>query len=81
MNEDRLAVSDELWAKIAPHLPGKVADPGATGRDNRLFVEAILWRVRTGSPWRNLPQDFGNWNSVFKRFRRSAKGRWAKAGV
>ena len=76
MNEDRLVVSDDLWEKIAPLLPGKAGDPGTTGRDNRRFVEAVLWRVRPGSPWRDLPQDFGNWNSVFKRFRR-----WAKAGV
>ena len=76
MDEDRLVISDELRAKIAPLLPGKAGDPGATGRDNRRFMEAVLWRVRTGSPWRDLPQDFGNWNSVFKRFRR-----WAKAGV
>ena len=59
-----------------PLLPGKAGDPGATGRDNRRFMEAVLWRVRTGSPWRDLPKDFGNWNSVFKRFRR-----WANAGV
>ena len=76
MDEDRLVISDELWKKIAPLLPGKAGDPGATGRDNRRFMEAVLWRVRTGSPRRDLPQDFGNWNSVFKRFRR-----WAKAGV
>ena len=76
MDEDRLVISDELWAKIAPLLPGKAGDPGATGRDNRRFVEAVPWRVRTGSPWRDLPQDFGNWNSVFKRFRR-----WARADV
>ena len=76
MDEDRLVISDELRAKIAPLLPGKAGDPGATGRDNRRFMEAVLWRVRTGSPRRDLPQDFGNWNSVFKRFRR-----WAKAGV
>ena len=61
---------------MAPLLPGKVGDPGASGCDNRMFMEAVLWRVRTGSPWRDLPKDFGNWNSVFKRFRR-----WAKAGV
>ena len=76
MDEDRVVISDELWEKIAPLLPGKAGDPGTTGRDNRRFVEAVLWRVRTGSPWRDLPQDFCNWNSVFKRLRR-----WAKAGV
>ena len=76
IDEDRLVISDELRAKIAPLLPGKAGDPGATGRDNRRFMEAVPWRVRTGSPWRDLPRDFGNWNSVFKRFRR-----WAKADV
>ena len=76
MDEDRLVISDELRAKIAPLLPGKAGDPAATGRDNCRFMEAVPWRVRTGSPRRDLPQDFGNWISVFKRFRR-----WAKAGV
>ena len=47
-----------------------------TGKDNRLFLEAILWKVRMGAPWRDLPAGFGNWNSVFRRFRR-----WAKASV
>lgn len=76
MDENRFVISDELWDQMWPLLPGKVSDPGASGRDNRRFMEAVLWRVRTGSPWRDLPKDFGNWNSVFKRFRR-----WAKAGV
>ena len=76
MDEDRFVISDELWEKIAPLLPGKAGDRGATGRDNRRFMEAVLWRVRTGAPWRDLPSGFGNWNTVFKRFRR-----WTKAGV
>ena len=76
MDEDRLAISDELWEQMWPLLPGKAGDPGATCHDNRQFMEAVLWRVRTGSPWRDLPKGFGNWNSVFKRFRR-----WANAGV
>jgi putative transposase len=61
---------------MAPHLPGKVGDPGRSAADNRLFVEAALWLVRTGSPWRDLPKTFGNWNSVFVRF-----SRWSKDGV
>ena len=69
-------VSDAVWAKVASLLPGKATDPGATGKDNRLFVEAVLWRVRTGAQWRDLPGDFGHWNSVFQRFRR-----WVRAGV
>ena len=50
--------------------------PGRSGTDNRLFLEAVLWMVRTGAPWRDLPELFGSWNSVFRRFRR-----WAQAGV
>ena len=76
MNQDRFVVSDVVWDRIAPHLPGKVTDCGVTAADNRLFVESVLWRVRTGSPWRDLPLFFGNWNSAFRRFRR-----WAQKGV
>lgn len=76
MVEERFVLTDEVWARLAPHLPGKQGDAGATGKDNRLFLEAVLWRVRTGSPWRDLPADFGNWNSVFRRYRR-----WAEGGV
>ncbi|HJW79212.1 MAG TPA: IS5 family transposase [Beijerinckiaceae bacterium] len=71
----RFVVGDAAWEKVAPLLPGKASDPGATARDNRLFLEAVLWRVRTGAPWRDLPGDFGRWNSVFQRFRRWVKGR------
>ena len=76
LERSRFVVGDAAWEKIAPLLPGKASDPGATAKDNRLFLEAVLWRVRTGVPWRDLPSDFGNWNSVFQRFRR-----WVKGGV
>jgi transposase len=76
MNTDRFVIKDEVWDRIAPHLPGKVSDCGVTAKDNRLFLESVLWRVRTGSPWRDLPLFFGNWNSAFRRFRR-----WAQKGV
>jgi transposase len=73
---DRLCLTDDQWSKIVDLLPGKPGDPGRSGTDNRLFVEAVLWIARTGAPWRDLPASFGNWNSVFKRFRR-----WATNGV
>ena len=76
MDRDRFGVSDAVWAKIERLLPGRASDRGVTARDNRLFVEAVLWRVRTGLPWRDLPDEFGNWNSVFQRFRR-----WVRTGV
>jgi transposase len=73
MDEQRFVVSDVLWQRLEPHLTGKVSHTGVTAKDNRLFLEAVFWRVRTGSPWRNLPQASGNWNSQFRRFRRWAK--------
>ena len=66
-------ITDRLWRPIAPLLPGKATDR-VTARDNRLFLEAVLWKVRTGAPWRDLPPCFGTWNSQFRRFRR-----WAEA--
>ena len=76
MIEDRFVLSDGVWDMIAPFLPGKPGDRGVTASDNRRFLEAVLWRVRTGSPWRDLPEALGNWNSTFRRFRR-----WANAGI
>ncbi len=72
----RLVLKDEQWKRIAPIIPGKEGDPGRSGEDNRLFLEAVLWIARTGSPWRDLPEYFGKWFSVWKRFRR-----WALKGV
>jgi len=74
MDQDRFVVSDAVWAKVVSLLPGKATDSGATGKDNRLFLEAVLWRVRTGAPWRDLPSGFGNWNSVFQR--RWCRNQW-----
>ncbi len=70
---DRDVLRDEQWERIAPLLPGKVGDPGRSAIDNRLFVEAVLFIARTGGPWRDLPDRFGNWNSNFQRFRRWAR--------
>ena len=68
-----MMLSDAQWERVAPLLPGKSGDPGRSGKDNRLFLEAVLWLVRTGSPWRDLPETFGCWNTVFRRFRRWAR--------
>ena len=72
----RRALTDGQWLRIEPLIPGKKGDKGRHGDDNRLFVDAVLWLVRAGAPWRDLPEEFGKWNSVFQRFRR-----WAKNGV
>ncbi|MDR3420654.1 MAG: IS5 family transposase [Xanthobacteraceae bacterium] len=74
---DRLVLSDAAWERMAPLIIGRPDQKGSTGRDNRMFVEGVLWIVRTGSPWRDLPEAFGDWNSVFRRFSRwSVKGVW-----
>jgi transposase len=59
MDRDRFGLGDTAWEKSASLLPGKVSDSGVTAKDNRLFLEAVLWRVRTGLPWRGLPEGFG----------------------
>jgi len=76
---DRVVLSDLQWERISVHIIGDERTRGSSGRDNRMFVEAVLWIVRTGAPWRDLPEVFGNWNSVFRRFSRwSAKGVWQR---
>ncbi len=72
----RLVLSDAQWEKIAPHWLGKATDAGRSGKDNPLFLEAVLWKVRTNSPWRDLPNEFGDWNTIFKRF-----DYWSQRGV
>lgn len=76
MTEVRFVLTDRQWSLMEPVCLGKKSDPGRSGTDNRLFLEAVLWIARTGSPWRDLPLDFGNWNTVFKRFRD-----WVQADV
>jgi transposase len=72
----RLCVTDQQWSLIEPHCLGKPSDPGRSGTDNRMFIEGILWIARTGSPWRDLPPEFGKWNTTFRRYRD-----WVKADV
>jgi putative transposase len=72
----RYELSQAQWERIAPMLPGKVSDPGRTGGDNRLFVNGCLWVLRSGAHWRDLPERYGKWKTLHKRFTR-----WAKAGV
>ena len=73
---DRFVLNDAAWDRIAPLIIGRPGQKGSTGRNNRMFVEGVPWIVRTGSPWRDLPEVFGAWNSVFRRF-----SRWSRKGV
>ena len=69
-------IKDEDGERIKAMLPGRPGDPGLTAKDNRLFFNAVLWIGKTGAPWRDLPERFGHWGSVWKHF-----DRWAKKGV
>lgn len=76
---DRLVLSDVQWDRISGLIIGRPDQKGSTGRNNRMFVEGVLWIVRTAAPWRDLPEVFGEWNSVFRRFSRwSEKGVWRR---
>jgi transposase len=72
----RHAIADEQWERIKELLPGRPGSPGRPAGDNRLFVDAVLWIGKTGAPWRDLPERFGDWNNAWRRF-----DRWAKKGV
>ena len=73
---DRKMLRDDQWERIEQHLPGKASDRGVTAKDNRRFIEAVLWIMRTGSPWRDLPAEFGHWHRTYVRF-----SRWREKGV
>jgi len=69
---DRLMLTDELWSKLSPILQcNRIYDK----RELRLTVEGILYRLRNGNIWRDLPREFGNWNKVYKRF-----NDWSRSG-
>ena len=72
----RYELNEGQWGRIEPLLPGKPGDPGRSGADNRLFVHGVLWILRSGARWSDLPERYGKWKSVHKRFTR-----WAQAGV
>jgi len=72
----RYALRDDQWNRIKDRLPGRAGSVGVTAADNRLFFEAVLYRYRAGIPWRDLPERFGDWKNVHRRF-----SRWADRGV
>jgi transposase len=72
----RYELSETQWERIKDLLPGKAGDPGRSAKDNRLFVNGVLWVLRSGAHWHDLPERYGKWKSVHTRF-----ARWAKAGA
>ena len=74
----RHALSDEQWARLKPLLPQRPQGRKST-RGDRLFVDAVVFHVKTGIPWRDLPERFGSWKTVYNRFRNWAeKDVWAQ---
>lgn len=72
----RHELTDAQWQRIQSLLPGKVGDPGRSAADNRRFVNAVLYVLKTGIPWADLPERFGKPNTVWKRY-----DRWCASGV
>ena len=76
---ERYAIPDRIWDTLAPLLPGRAGTSGRNARNNRLFLDAVVYILCNGGPWRDLPARFGNWNSAWRRFDRwSTSGVWAK---
>ncbi len=69
-------ITDEAWKLLAPLLPGQRGQWGGISKNNRGFINAVFWVLRTGSPWRDLPSDYGKWGTVHQRFIR-----WQRSGV
>lgn len=72
----RYELTVKQWQQIEPLIPGKEGDRGRSGNDNRAFVNGVLWILRSGAHWHDLPERYGKWKTVHKRFTR-----WAQAGV
>jgi transposase len=72
----RREISDEVWGELEPLLPA-VRTAGRPWTEHRAAVEGMVWKYRTGAPWRDVPERFGKWNSIYKRFTRwAADGTW-----
>ena len=70
-------ISDRVWELLEPHLPGREGAWGGKAHDNRRFINAVFWILRTGAPWRDLPPDYGDWKNTHRRFCRwRDKGAW-----
>ena len=66
--QQRHDISDELWSKLGPLLPGREGTWGGVAKDNRKFINGVFWILRTGAPWRDLPPIYGNWKNTHRRF-------------
>ena len=72
----RYELTESQWGRTEGFLPGRLGSVGVTARDNRVFVNGVLWVLRSGAHWKHMPAEYGNWKSAHKRFTR-----WAKGGI
>jgi transposase len=72
----RHELTDAQWERLAPLFPPQRPETGRPAKDHRLIINAIVWRLKTGAPWRDLPERYGPWQTVYSRFRR-----WQRSGV
>src|SRR5450631_3182304 len=61
-------INERTWKLLEPHLPGREGVWGGRAQDNRRFINAVFWILRTGAPWRDLPPDYGGWSNTHRRF-------------
>ena len=77
--QQRHDISDSAWEKLKPYTIGEKGTRGGNARDTRQFINGVFWILRTGAPWRDLPETYGNWKNVHRRFCRwRDKGIWEK---
>lgn len=69
-------INDHTWSLLEPHLPGQAGQWGGIAKDNRKFINAVFWILRTGAPWRDLPSEYGDWKNTHRRF-----SRWRDSGM
>ena len=69
-------ISDRVWGLLEPHLPGRKGSWGGVATDNRRFINAVFWILRTGAPWRDLPSEYGGWKNTHRRY-----CRWRDKGI
>lgn len=74
--QTRHDLTDEQWERIVPYLPPQHPETGRPAKDHRTVLDGILWRVRSGAAWRDIPPRYGNWQTLYSRFRR-----WREAGI
>ena len=77
--QQRHDINDRVWKLLEPLLPGQEGQWGGIAKNNRMFLNGVFWEMRTGAPWRDLPPEYGKWNTIYQRFKRwRDNGTWER---